>query len=205
MDHSPERTVGWWEDLEEGHNPADPSAVVPGDRIKQTCVYVCVCKQNAKSSGAGASANEPKTVHVPPIDKQVWNALLKRLLSVSVRAQVNKSNQTRLWTMELVFYGSPLPSLHHKEQGMRRAVYLQYEMQPVESVSKVVDQLLSDWSKIVYLYTLVHEFREQYNNEKYNLPSMVAMAACCRSCANFASKTAASRSRWTTSLRCRLR
>ncbi|XP_052862208.1 mediator of RNA polymerase II transcription subunit 14 isoform X2 [Anopheles cruzii] len=129
----------------------------------------------AQTGPDGKPGGEPKTVHVPPIDKQVWNALLKRLLSVSVRAQVNKSNQTRLWTTELVFYGSPLPSLHHKEQGMRRAVYLQYEMLPVDSVAKVVDLLLNDWSKIVYLYTLVHEFHEQLGNEKYNLQSMVTI------------------------------
>uniref|UniRef100_A0AAG5D4U4 Mediator of RNA polymerase II transcription subunit 14 n=1 Tax=Anopheles atroparvus TaxID=41427 RepID=A0AAG5D4U4_ANOAO len=153
-----------------------PPQIAPSPQQQQGGQQAGQHQQQGNAGADGkAGTNEPKTVHVPPIDKQVWSALLKRLLSVSVRAQVNKSNQTRLWTMELVFYGSPLPSLHHKEQGMRRAVYLQYEMLPVESVGKVVDQLLNDWSKIVYLYTLVHEFREQLQNEKYNLQNMVAI------------------------------
>lgn len=118
---------------------------------------------------------EQKVVRVPKIEKDVWNALLGRLLSVSVRAQVNKGNQTRLWTTELVFYGTPLPSTHHKEQGMRRAVYLQYDMLPVDAVDKIVDMILNDWSKIVYLYTLVHDFREQIRNDKYNLHSIVTI------------------------------
>ncbi|XP_055589648.1 mediator of RNA polymerase II transcription subunit 14 [Uranotaenia lowii] len=126
-------------------------------------------------SGTDLKSTEQKTVNVPRIEKDVWNALLKRLLSVSVRAQVNKGNQTRLWTTELVFYGTPLPSTHHKEQGMRRAVYLQYDMLPVESVDKVVDMILNDWSKIVYLYTLVHDFREQIKNDKYNLHNIVTI------------------------------
>ncbi|XP_058828466.1 mediator of RNA polymerase II transcription subunit 14 [Topomyia yanbarensis] len=118
---------------------------------------------------------EPKVVSVPKIEKDVWNALLRRLLSVSVRAQINKGNQTRLWTTELVFYGTPLPSTHHKEQGMRRAVYLQYDMLPVDAVDRIVDMILNDWSKIVYLYTLVHDFREQIKSDKYSLHNIVTI------------------------------
>lgn len=95
----------------------------------------------------------------------MWNALLKRLLSVAVRAQVNR-HTTRLWIVELVFYGTPLPSAHHKEQGLRRAVYLQYDLMPVDQFGKTIDSLLNDWSKIVYLYALVHDFSEKYKNGK---------------------------------------
>ncbi|XP_065086369.1 mediator of RNA polymerase II transcription subunit 14 [Ochlerotatus camptorhynchus] len=129
----------------------------------------------AAQSGPDQKPPEPKVVSVPKIEKDVWNALLKRLLSVSVRAQINKSTQTRLWTTELVFYGTPLSSTHHKEQGMRRAVYLTYDMLPVDSVDKIVDMILNDWSKIVYLYTLVHDFREQIKNDKYNLHNIVTI------------------------------
>lgn len=31
-------------------------------------------------------------------------------------------------------------------------------------VGKTINSLLSDWSKIVYLYSIVHEFAEQYKN-----------------------------------------
>uniref|UniRef100_A0A8D8N5P3 Mediator of RNA polymerase II transcription subunit 14 n=2 Tax=Culex pipiens TaxID=7175 RepID=A0A8D8N5P3_CULPI len=126
-----------------------------------------------QQGGPDQKPPEPKLVSVPRIEKDVWNALLRRLLSVSVRAQVNKGNQTRLWTTELVFYGSPLTSAHHKEQGMRRAVYLQYDMSPVDAVDRIVDMILNDWSKIVYLYTLVHDFREQI--DKYNLQNIVTI------------------------------
>lgn len=52
---------------------------------------------------------------------------------------------------------------------MRRAVYYQYEQSASELVGKTVDMLLSDWSKIVYLYSIVHEFTEEYNASKLAL------------------------------------
>jgi mediator of RNA polymerase II transcription subunit 14 len=58
-----------------------------------------------------------RTISTPNIEKRIWNALLKRILSVSIRAQFNKINQTRIWTVEFVFFGTPLPSSHGKEQG----------------------------------------------------------------------------------------
>lgn len=106
---------------------------------------------------------------LPIIDETVWAALLKRMLSVAIRAQINKSNQTRLWTIELVFYGTPLQSGHHKEQGLRRAVYLQYDMISADLVHNTVDDLLNDWSKIVYLYYLIHNFADLYTNGEFLL------------------------------------
>lgn len=102
----------------------------------------------------------------PVISKVVWNALMKRLLSVAIRSQINKNNHSRLWTIELVFFGTPLQSTHHREQGLRRTVYYQYDLVSSDMVSKTIDSLLSDWSKIVYLYSIVHEFAEQYKNGK---------------------------------------
>lgn len=37
-------------------------------------------------------------------------------------------------------------------------------MGTTESVNQTIDSLLSDWSKIVYLYILVHDFAEQFKN-----------------------------------------
>jgi len=45
-----------------------------------------------------------------------WHALLKRLLSVSIRVQ--GKGMAKTWTVEFVFYGSPLSSSHPKEQGI---------------------------------------------------------------------------------------
>lgn len=91
---------------------------------------------------------------------------MKRLLSVAVRSQTNKNNHSRMWTIEFVFHGTPLQSVHHREQGLRRAVYYQYELTTSDMVGRTVDNLLNDWSKIVYLYSIVHEFAEQYKNGK---------------------------------------
>lgn len=94
------------------------------------------------------------------------NDLLKRLLSISIRSQMNKSNQMRNWAVEFVFYSTPLQSTHQKEQGNRRTVYLTYEQANHDFV-KTVDDLLRDWSKIVYLYALVFNFAEHVKSSKY--------------------------------------
>lgn len=100
---------------------------------------------------------------------------MKRLLSIAIRSQTSRQNYSRLWTVELVFYGSPLQSTHHKEQGMRRAVYLQYDMLPEDMVKVTVDNLLNDWSKFVFLYTLVHDFAEEYKSNKFNLQNIITI------------------------------
>ncbi|XP_055376744.1 mediator of RNA polymerase II transcription subunit 14 [Condylostylus longicornis] len=109
---------------------------------------------------------------IPPIEKHVWKDMLKRLLSVSIRSQINKINQNRTWMVEFVFYSTPLPSTNHKEQGCRRTVYLTYD-QSTNGCAKTVDELLKDWAKIVFLYTLVYDFAALYKTEKYNLHNMV--------------------------------
>lgn len=109
------------------------------------------------------------------VSKSVYNALLKRLLSISIRVQINKPNQMRLWILELIFYSTDLQSFNYKEQGQRRTVYLQYEMLPVESIGRTVDQMLNDWIKIVCLYALVHDFAELYNADKYNLKNIISV------------------------------
>lgn len=103
---------------------------------------------------------------LPIIDKHVWNALMKKLLSVSLRSQI-RNNHARFWTVEMVFYGSPVPSAHNREQGLRRPLYFQYELGPTALMGRTVDNLLRDWSKVVYLYYLVHDFAEQYKNGKF--------------------------------------
>lgn len=116
-----------------------------------------------------------------------WHALLKRLLSVSIRVQ--GKGMAKTWTVEFVFYGSPLSSSHTKEQGiklasssfsflsfpikkiikckflltgLRRPVYFQYDMGTADTVTRTVDALLNDWAQIVHLYSIVHDLAEYF-------------------------------------------
>lgn len=108
------------------------------------------------------------------VTKPIYAALMKRLLSISIRTQFTKPNVTdRSWIVELIFNATPLPSLHPKEHGNRRAVYFHYEMLPSESIGKTVDLMLNDWLKIVLLYSLVHDFAELYNADKHNLMNII--------------------------------
>jgi mediator of RNA polymerase II transcription subunit 14 len=75
---------------------------------------------------ANATALVLRLVQLPPspgVDTQSasWLALLKRLLSVSIRVQ---GKATKSWMAEFVFYGSPLASTHPKEQGKLMSFYV---------------------------------------------------------------------------------
>lgn len=109
--------------------------------------------------------NPTTSTALPKIEPHVWDDLMRRVISISVRSQTNKNSQVRIWVVEFVFYSTPLQSTHQKEQGNRRTVYLTYE-QANHDFSKTVEDLLNDWSKIVYLYTLVYDFAEQLRNSK---------------------------------------
>ncbi|KAL6442112.1 hypothetical protein ACFW04_002431 [Cataglyphis niger] len=127
---------------------------------------------------ANATALVLKLVQLPapsPIiaTSSAWHALLKRLLSVSIRVQ--GKGMAKTWMVEFVFFGSPLSSNHPKEQGVRRPVYFQYEMGTADTVSRTVDALLNDWAQIVHLYSLVHDLAEYFKMEKYNLRNMVSI------------------------------
>lgn len=110
------------------------------------------------------------------VTKPIYAALMKRLLSISIRTQFTKPNVTdRSWLAELIFHSTPLQSSHPKEQGNRRAVYFHYEMLPPDQIGKTVDQMLNDWTKIVLLYSLVHDFAEMHNADKYNLKNIISV------------------------------
>lgn len=69
---------------------------------------------------ANATALVLKLVQLPAPSAAIssssaWYALLKRLLSVSIRVQ--GKGMAKTWMAEFVFYGSPLSSSHPKEQG----------------------------------------------------------------------------------------
>lgn len=133
-------------------------------------VFATNQSQQQQQQGGAAGAGDIKasgSSGLPKIEPHVWDDLMRRVLSISVRSQTNKNSQVRIWVVEFVFYSTPLQSSHQKEQGSRRTVYLTYE-QANHDFSKTVEDLLNDWSKIVYLYTLVHDFAEQLRNSELN-------------------------------------
>ncbi|XP_023302544.2 mediator of RNA polymerase II transcription subunit 14 [Lucilia cuprina] len=113
-------------------------------------------------------------LNMPVIEPHIWKDLTKRLLSISIRSQMNKNNQIRVWVVEFVFFSTPLQSTHPKEQGNRRTVYLTYD-QINHDFSKTVEDLLKDWSKIVYLYTLVFNFSEHMKNKRLNISDTITI------------------------------
>lgn len=130
---------------------------------------------------------------------------MKRLLSVSIRSHIKNS---RFWIVEIIFYETPLKSKHQREQGKidfeekslnsqkyvfyyknvnvnclfdigkRRPILFQYDMGTADTVNQTIDSLLNDWSKIVYLYNLVHDFADQFNNGKYTIYNDLYFAWC---------------------------
>lgn len=126
---------------------------------------------------ANATALSLKLVQLPPpqdisTSSLGWTALLKRLLSVSIRS-ITRGNG-HFWAVEFVMYGTPVAStnIHSREQGMRRPVYFQYEMNSTESISKMVDSFMADWSQIVHLYCLIEDMAEYLRLGKFNLSSI---------------------------------
>lgn len=125
--------------------------------------------QATTAAGEQKPAPAPSTSSaLPKIEPHVWDDLMRRVLSISVRSQTNKNSQVRIWVVEFVFYSTPLQSTHQKELGSRRTINLTYE-QANHDFSKTVEDLLNDWSKIVYLYTLVYDFAEQLRNSECRL------------------------------------
>lgn len=128
-------------------------------------------KRNIFHQGLQVEANATglvlKLIQLPPPSSEIeqnpaWHALLKRLLSVSIRVQ--GKGMVKSWMTEFEFYSTPLASTHPKEQGSRRPVYFQYDMGSLDTVSRTVEQFLSDWAQIVHLYTIVHDLSEYLIN-----------------------------------------
>ncbi|KAJ8944470.1 hypothetical protein NQ318_008740, partial [Aromia moschata] len=132
-------------------------------------------KRNVFHQGLQVEANATglvlKLIQLPPPTKEIgtspaWHALLKRLLSASIR--VLSKGVLKSWMVEFVFYSTPLSSTHPKEQGSRRPIYFQYEMATIDCTAKTVEALLNDWGQIVHLYTIVHDMSEYLKIDKYS-------------------------------------
>lgn len=52
--------------------------------------------------------------------------------------------------------------IHKFFLGLRRPVYFQYDMLTAENINRTVDSLLSDWTQIVHLYTIVYDLAEYF-------------------------------------------
>lgn len=131
-------------------------------------------RKNIFHQGVQVEANATglvlKLIQLPPPTpeighSQAWRALLKHLLSVSIR--VLSKGVIKSWVVEFVFHLTPLASTHPKEQGSRRPVYFQYEMSS-SNASSSVESLLNDWAQIVHLYTLVYDLSEYLKVDKYS-------------------------------------
>lgn len=117
---------------------------------------------------------ERQTLFQTFVTKTVYSALMKRILSISIRSQFPRTQSSgRTWSLEIIFNSTPLQSTSTKEQGNRRTLSFQYDMLTTDQTSKTVDAMCSDWMKVVLLYSIVHDFAELYNGEKYNLKNIV--------------------------------
>ncbi|XP_065213759.1 mediator of RNA polymerase II transcription subunit 14-like isoform X2 [Planococcus citri] len=131
---------------------------------------------------ANATALSVKLIQLPPppgidVTNPGWITLTKRLLSVSIRS-ISKENG-HFWAIEFVMYGTPVStaSIHSREQGTRRPVYFQHEMNSSESASKIVDSLMADWSQIVHLYCLIEDMAEYSRLGKFNSSSVATVTS----------------------------
>lgn len=131
------------------------------ERLPYVALAVELTKRQVYHQGLQVEANATglvlKLIQLPPPSVEIgqtlaWRALLKRLLSASVR--VIGKNNVKSWLVEFVFYSTPIVSAHAKEQCLRRPIYFQYEM--CQQTAKTVTNLLGDWWKIVHLYSLVY-------------------------------------------------
>lgn len=101
-----------------------------------------------------------------PIDNKVWLDLNKRIISISIRSQMNKNNQIRAWVLELVFYGTPFSSSNNQaEHNQKKTLYLTYDQ--TNNYNQTVEDILLDWAKIVYLYILVYDFVNYMKKSKF--------------------------------------
>lgn len=76
---------------------------------------------------------------------------------------------SKLWSLELVFFSSPLRSSSSREQSQRRNVCFTYEMDSTIDIAQTVDAMLRDWASVVYLYRLVCEFTCYYDESTKTL------------------------------------
>ncbi|KAL1505868.1 hypothetical protein ABEB36_005326 [Hypothenemus hampei] len=146
------------------------------ERLQYLTLAMELTKKDIFHQGLQVEANATglvlKLIQLPPPSSDIgqshaWLALLKRVLSVSIRVTINNGG-IKNWLVEFVFYSSPLTSTHAKEQASRRPIYFKYDMLSADDTSKTVDLLLNDWWKIVHLYTLVHDLSEYLKIDKFS-------------------------------------
>lgn len=89
-----------------------------------TLLLFQLTKRNVFHQGLQVESNATglvlKLIQLPTPTKEIgtssaWNALMKRLLSASIR--VLSKGVVKSWMVEFVFYSTPLSSTHPKEQG----------------------------------------------------------------------------------------
>lgn len=95
---------------------------------------------------------------------------------MSIRTHPGVWASELFWSVEFVFNDAPLRSTHSRELSTRRTVTTTLPgNNPADQISKTVDCLLDEWTKIVYLYTLVEDFVQMYKSENLNLQNFIAI------------------------------
>ena len=103
-------------------------------------------------------------------------ALQNDTLSCSIRLH---GKGTKIWNVVFAFCNPQIPTLAPKEHGSRRVVILSYDYVSGSqtNISKMVDELLNDWTAISRLYGIVKNFGQnlltntQINNLLFDIKS----------------------------------
>lgn len=78
---------------------------------------------------------------------------------------MNKNNQIRAWVLEIIFHDTPFSGSNNPaEHSQRKTLYLTYEQ--TNNYCQTVEDILTDWAKIVYLYILVYDFANSMKKSK---------------------------------------
>lgn len=101
-----------------------------------------------------------KLIQLPPPTVEIgqspaWRALLKRLLSVSIR--VHSKGNSKTWMVEFVFYSTPLPSTHPKEQGKLIITLIKKFTSLLFTFFKILNKLLQ-----ITIYLIIGSRRPVY-------------------------------------------
>lgn len=100
-------------------------------------------------------------LYCPSISDEAWNDLLQRISSINIRSQMNKNNQIRSWVLEYKFVNTPLQTLpiyRKAKQSPQKPIYLTYDQ--TSNYGRTVEDMLKDWKRIVFLYTIVYKFAQ---------------------------------------------
>ncbi|GAB6020174.1 Mediator of RNA polymerase II transcription subunit 14 [Chamberlinius hualienensis] len=132
-----------------------------------------LCHQGLQVEAGGAGL-ALRLVQMPPckgLDSSISQALQRVLLGCTIRMQ---GRGCRTWLIKYSFCKCPISSIAPKEQGPRRQVCMAYDVSPANGASKTVDDIISDWNAIAYMYGAVLEYADYLNKDPQGILSGMA-------------------------------